>query len=185
LGSDLPLLMALGRGGRSSNGRGHCPYRPRSLPPTGIGGRRPPYRRPGGAKDGSTWRNAAGPGVSGRAPQSPVRLLGCCGDRCMISRIAGQLHHNLEVTGKLLGDHPRYRPDHAGLRRVEDRAGRGASSLPAPAIEPRPVILTARDSWSRMVPSPLRPRGQEQAQLLVRAAPLPRPSTAVRLDGQS
>jgi hypothetical protein len=36
-----------------------------------------------------------------------------------------------------------------------------------------------------MVPSPLRPWGQEQAQLLVRAAALPRPSTAVWLDGQS
>jgi hypothetical protein len=85
----------------------------------------------------------------------------------MISRIAGQLHHNLESPGKLLGD-PRHRPrgaehpDHAGLRRVEDRAGRGASSLPAPAIEPRPVILTARDNWSRMVPSPLRPRGKSR-----------------------
>src|SRR5262249_18445908 len=27
-----------------------------------------------------------------------------CGDGNMISRIVGQLHHNLEVTGKLLGD---------------------------------------------------------------------------------
>jgi hypothetical protein len=27
-----------------------------------------------------------------------------CGDGAMISRIAGQLHHNLEITGKLLGD---------------------------------------------------------------------------------
>jgi len=27
-----------------------------------------------------------------------------CGDGGMISRIAGQLHHNLELTGKLLGD---------------------------------------------------------------------------------
>jgi hypothetical protein len=109
------------------------------------------------------------------------------GDGNMISRIA-QLHHNLEVTGKLLGDpwhRPRgaQHPDHAGFRPVEGRAGRGASSLPAPAIEPRPIIVTARDGWSRMVPSPLRPRGQEQAQLLVRAVALPRPSAAVRLDG--
>jgi hypothetical protein len=36
--------------------------------------RRPPYRRhcTGGAKDGSTSRNAAGPGASGRAPQPCV-----------------------------------------------------------------------------------------------------------------
>ncbi|MCX7313943.1 MAG: hypothetical protein NTV56_20075, partial [Alphaproteobacteria bacterium] len=27
-----------------------------------------------------------------------------CGDGNMISRVAGQLHHNLEITGKLLGD---------------------------------------------------------------------------------
>jgi hypothetical protein len=27
-----------------------------------------------------------------------------CGDGAMISRIAGQLHNNLEITGKLLGD---------------------------------------------------------------------------------
>jgi hypothetical protein len=40
------------------------------------------------------------------------------------------------------------------------------------------IIVTARDSWSRMVPPPLRPPGQEQAWSLVQA---PAPAPPLRL----
>jgi hypothetical protein len=46
----------------------------------------------------------------------------------------------------------------------------------APAIRPpTEIIVTAKDSWSRMLPLPLgmTAAGQEQAQVLVRAPALP------------
>jgi hypothetical protein len=108
-----PLLMALGRGGRSSNGRGHCPYRP-PVPSSnwdrGTGDRRivatalvaPKMAAPGGMRlalvhlVGLRNRLFAFLDVAEKTR-----------DGNMISRIAGQPHHNLEVTGKR-GD-PRHR----------------------------------------------------------------------------
>jgi hypothetical protein len=40
-------------------------------------------------------------------------------------------------------------------------------------FSPTEIIAMARNSWSRMVPSPVRTPGQEQAQPLVRAPALP------------